>query len=662
MRRLIDLRKQYKAFGRGTLEFFPLRNPKVLALMRTHEEEKILVFINLSRFSQVVEISSPAFFGHVPEDIFSRNRFPVIKDTPYVLILGPYNYHLLLMSKAQEAEAPTAEYVCPELNVTGAWENVLKKAGLIQMERRVLPGYLKKTRWFRGKGQNISKLVIADTLTLPDDDTGFVLSFIETAYTEGQAETYLLPLHYLPLAAGEEILQEHPEAVIARLRVNNEEGILYDAMYSETFRSIIFGLISKRKRIEGPQGRSLSGRPGHSLAAILREKGPPLKSQVGKVEQSNTAIHYDESFFFKLYRRVEEGINPEVEMGRFLTEKNRFPHVAPLVGVLEYWQKGSEPVTIGILQGLVQNQGDAWGLTVDEVSEYVERVLASREDMKETPRLPADIYDVDHTSLSPKMQELMGGFFLEMVPLLGQRTAQLHVALSSPNKYPAFTTEPFSIFNQRSRFQSMRNRVRSVLDLLNKNMKNFPEEIRLEALILLGREQEIIKHLGKFISRRFPAVKTRIHGDYHLGQVLYTGKDFVIIDFEGEPARSMRERRIKDSPLRDVAGMIYSFQYAAYAVLVQHAHIRTEDIGFLEPWVEAWYRHVAGTFLNAYLANAKGAQFIPTAKADVQVILDAYILDKAIHDLGYEINNRPGWLLIPLRGIQRLLKETGAAG
>ncbi|WP_279384535.1 hypothetical protein [Geotalea toluenoxydans] len=178
---------------------------------------------------------------------------------------------------------------------------------------------------------------------------------------------------------------------------------------------------------------------------------------------------------------------------------------------------------------------------------------------------------------------------------------------------------------------------------------------------MLLLEQEIIKKLGKFTGRRFSAMKTRIHGDYHLGQVLYTGQDFIIIDFEGEPARSMRERRIKDSPLRDVAGMINSFQYAAYAVLVQHAHIRTEDIPFLEPWAEAWYRYVAGTFLHAYLQNVKGAQFIPTLEADVQTILDIYILDKAIHDLGYEINNRPDWLLIPLRAILRLMKNAEPA-
>jgi maltose alpha-D-glucosyltransferase/alpha-amylase len=659
MRRLIDLRKQYKAFSRGTLEFIRLRNPKVIAMLRRFEEETILIFINLSRYSQVIEITSSQFLGHVPEDMFSRNRFPVIKDTPYVLILGPYNYHLLLMSKAQETEAPTAEYVCPELSVSGSWDNLLKRSGLAQMERRVLPGYLRKTRWFRAKGQTISKLVIGDTLPIPADATSFVISFIETAYTEGQAETYLLPLHYLPLADGEDIIQEHPEAVIARLKVNNEEGILYDAMYSATFRSIIFGLIAGRKHLEGPEGRILSGRPGHSFAPLFRERQVPLQSMVGKVEQSNTAVHYNESFFFKLYRRVEEGVNPEVEIGRFLTEKNRFGHVAPLVGVLEYWQKGTEPLTLGIMQGLVENQGDAWGLTMDEVTEYVERVLASKEDMRVTPRLPATIYEVDQGALSPKMQELMGGFYLEMVPLLGKRTAQLHLALSSPSKYPAFTPEPFSVYNQRSRFQSMRNRMRTVFDLLRRNLKNLREDIRQEAEQLLALDQEILKQLGRFTGRRFSAMKTRIHGDYHLGQVLYTGKDFVIIDFEGEPARSMRERRIKDSPLRDVAGMINSFQYAAYAVLVQHATIRTEDIPFLEPWAEAWYRYMAGTFLHAYLENVKGATFIPAVQADVQTLLDIYILDKAIHDLGYEINNRPDWLLIPLRAIQRLLMKNG---
>lgn len=654
LRRMIDLRRRFKAFGRGSLEFIPLDNAKVLAFVRRFEEEALLVLVNLSRFSQAVEISRPRFAGYHPEDIISRNRFPVIKDTPYVVILGPHDYHLLLMQKGEEGDEATAEAGFPEVAVTGDWQNILAGKSMERLEQAVLPHYLKRCRWFGGKGRVMSRVAIGGILPVAANGSAVVLALIETAYADGSGETYLLPLHFLTITEAGRLQEEFPEAVIARLTCDAGEGILYDGTYNTGFQGALFDLIARRREVN-VKGRKLTGRPGQLFRRIMGDGTPPFASQIVKAEQSNISIRYGDTFFFKLFRRVEEGTHPEAELGRFLTEKVRFGQTAPLAGVLEYRRTGAEPMTFGILQGFVQNQGDAWALTLHEVTQYVDRVLAHRDETEEAPQFPPSLFNVDPALLPPQMQELLGGFFPEMATLLGRRTAEFHLALSSRSDDPAFAPEPFSLLYQHALYQSMRNRARRVISLLARNLAKLPEEMRGEAEQVAASEQTLLKQLEQLLDRKFSAMKTRIHGDFHLGQLLYTGNDFVIIDFEGEPARTMSERRMKSSPLRDAAGMIRSFHYAAHAAILQRASVRAGDVPLLEPWVEAWYRCIAGIFLQSYLKSVSGAPFMPKEREETEAMLNVYILDKGVYELGYELNNRPDWVMIPLRGIREIL-------
>jgi maltose alpha-D-glucosyltransferase/alpha-amylase len=242
------------------------------------------------------------------------------------------------------------------------------------------------------------------------------------------------------------------------------------------------------------------------------------------------------------------------------------------------------------------------------------------------------------------------------VKLLGQRTGELHLALASGPDDGVFAPEPFNAMAQRSVYQTMRALVRRTTELLGKKIDNLPEKFREEAREVLGAEKEILQREKRLLDRKTNAAKIRIHGDYHLGQVLYTGKDFIILDFEGEPARPLSERKLKRSPLRDVAGMMRSFQYAAYSALWQPA-MRNEDVPFLERWADMWYRHVSSVFLQSYLHTTASAVFIPKNSDDLQVMLEAYLLDKAIYEIGYELNNRPEWVVIPIRGIKHILKS-----
>ncbi|HBA87296.1 MAG TPA: maltose alpha-D-glucosyltransferase [Geobacter sp.] len=654
MKRMIDLRKRYKAFGWGTLEFIPLENPKVLAMVRSYEEQTILVLINLSRATQFVQVNMPRFVGFYPEEMFSRNRFPSIKDSPYGVIMGAYGYHLLLMMDGREKAAPRKEGVLEEVAVEGSWENVLKTSMLRQLEQSILPEYLKKARWFQGKSRNMVRFSVIEKLPVPVNQSSVIMTLLEVSYSEGAPETYLLPLHFIPMDGGGEVmLTGAPNAVICRLRVGEKPGLLYDGIFNSHFRWALFEMIWRRKAVRTDGGR-LIGRPAPGLAALMEGKEPPFTSQVGKSEQSNTSIVFEKSFFLKLYRRMEEGAHPEVELGRFLSGRARFEHVAPLAGALEYWRNGSESTAFALLQGFVPNQGDAWTFTLGEVGQFVDRVLAYREERKKSPG-PEVLPIGEAGEFSPALHDLIQGFYPEMVARIGKLTAELHLALSSRSDDPAFAPEPFALLYQRSVYQSMRSRAKKALELLRRSLPRIAVELCPEAEALLVLEPEVLAFLQRFTLRKFSAMKTRVHGDYHLGQLLYTGADFLIMDFEGEPVKSLSERRIKQSPLRDVAAMMRSFYYAAHAVLMQRTQVRDEDVAYVLPWVQAWYRYNSAVFLECYQKTVSGASFMPDKPEDVEVMLHTFMLDKAVYELGYELNNRPDWVSIPLRGIVELL-------
>jgi maltose alpha-D-glucosyltransferase/alpha-amylase len=282
---------------------------------------------------------------------------------------------------------------------------------------------------------------------------------------------------------------------------------------------------------------------------------------------------------------------------------------------------------------------------VDAVGRYYERVLERKADLQNENAPPGVLLD-----------ELIGGVYPEKVKLFGQRTGELHVALASCPDDPAFRPEPFNAMAQRSVYQTMRTTLRRTFILLGKKLPDLSRAFRDEAKEVLASEQEILAREKRLLDRRANAAKIRIHGDYHLGQLLYTGKDFVILDFEGEPARALSERKLKRSALRDVAGMMRSFQYAAYSALWQPA-MRKEDVPFLERWADLWYRQMSSVFLQSYLNTTTGAIFIPKNSEDLQIMLEAYLLDKAVYEIGYELNHRPTWVVIPIRGIKDILKS-----
>jgi maltose alpha-D-glucosyltransferase/alpha-amylase len=355
---------------------------------------------------------------------------------------------------------------------------------------------------------------------------------------------------------------------------------------------------------------------------------------------------FENKFFLKLYRKLEDGVNPDVEVTRHLTEKQKFQNVPAFGGMIEYRRAKGEPTVVCLLQAAVPNESDAWTLTLDAVGRFYERVLGRKGDLQDATKPTAAM-----------LEELIGGIYPQKAKLLGQRTGELHLALAAAADDRAFAPEPFNSFAQRSVFQNMRATTRKTFALLQKKLPDLPEAFRTEADQVLAAEDDILAQEQRILEQRGAATKIRIHGDYHLGQVLWTGKDFFILDFEGEPARALSERKLKRSALRDVAGMMRSFQYAAYSALWQPA-MRPEDIPFLERWADTWYRQMSSIFLQSYLKTVANAPFIPKDDDELQVLLEAYLLDKAVYEVGYELNNRPDWVVIPIRGIKHILQKS----
>ena len=654
MRRVISMRKRFRAFSRGTTEFLPVENGKVIVIIRRFEEETMLVVANLSRFAQVAELDLSAFAGQTPVEVFSRNPFPVIKpQAPYVFTLGSQDIYWFALQPVSNAVPGAAEYVPPLMVEFAGLEGLLDGVFTESFQNRILPAYLNTCRWFGGKARGIRVCRIAERFALGDAAPVQVL-LIDVTYFDGGIETYLLPLQSATGQAAAAVRQEAGQAVVARFieKESGLEGVVFDAVHDERFRADLFELISEQQSRRA-MGGLVGGFRGRALPADAETSSVP--SRVLNAEQSNTSIVYQNRWFLKLYRRIEEGINPDAEILRFLSERGQFENVPPLGGSIEYRRPRGATRVLGLLLGFVPNEGDLWTRSLDSLGRYYERVLEVRPDPAAIP--PPALF-APTESPGEFLKGLIGGVHPERVRQLGDCTARMHMALAGDDTEADFAPELFTQHYQRSVYQSMRAALRRTIGGLQQRNPAVDEEGRKLVLDFIASEKAILSCYSILLSKSIHCSKIRTHGDFHLGQVLNTGKDFVVIDFEGEPTRPLSERKMKRCALRDVAGMIRSFHYAAHTALSLHQQtVRPEDVPLLEPWGDHWAAWISSVYLRSYLETAAGAVFVPDRPEDVETLIDAFLLEKAVYEVNYELNNRPKWLAIPLRGIQQILKE-----
>jgi maltose alpha-D-glucosyltransferase/alpha-amylase len=663
MKRLIAMRKRYKAFGRGTLEFLYPDNHRVLAFLRRYQDEIILVIANLSRFVQYAGLDLSAFKGTAPVEVFGRAQFPPIGDTPYFLTLGPHSFYWFLLTPVGAVHERSGSQGAPmQLTVQGQWANVFSGRARAALEDRLV-SYVQSQRWFGGKARQIKSATFREIIPMSFDSMDASITQIQIDYTEEDPEVYVLPLAFATAERADQICETSPNTVLARITVRDKAGektgCLYDAVFDKVFCKSLVEMIARRRQLRGAAGDFVAV-PVRAMRDGSLDSVSTLEVASMRAEQSNSSIVFGDQLILKLFRRTETGINPDVEVGCFLTERVGFPNTPRVAGSIEYRTKRGEVAAVGILQKFVPNEGDAWRQALDALSQYFERAVTRPSDeLKQLLQPEPFVQQLESVNIPPVAGELVGPYF-ENIKLLGQRTAELHVALASQTDDLNFAAEPFSVLYQRSLYQSMRNLAGQNFQLLKNNLKSLRGMMLDEGLKILDRQDEVFNHFRTLVSRKITAKRTRIHGDFHLGQVLYTGKDYVIIDFEGEPARPLTERRIKRTPLRDVAGMLRSFHYAAYTTLFGHlgsAAVRPEDLAVMEQWARIWNVWICSTYLKSYLHHAEPGEFLPQSRDELNILLDVCLLEKALYELGYELNNRPDWLRIPFAGLQQLLQS-----
>ncbi|HEV7515003.1 MAG TPA: putative maltokinase, partial [Thermoanaerobaculia bacterium] len=562
------------------------------------------------------------------------------------------------------------------LPVDDAWEGLLEENGRARLAA-ILPELLATRPWFGGfggfggKGRTLRAVRVQEVVRFDEDeglaDAAVLLLAVE--YAQGEPETYALPLAF---ASGERaaLLRERlPQALVARIE-GEDEGVLFDALADPDFATGLLEAIARRRRFRGEDERELVAFPTAAFRRLANAANgantthatpvTALAPTLHEGEQSNSSLIYGDRFVLKLFRRLDPGINPDLEIGRFLTEEAAFPHTAPVAGGIELRRDGEEPLTLAILHGFVPNEGDAWTYTLDALGRYVERALA--EGGTHAPALPhGSILDSAERDLPAATYQRMGTY-LPSAQLLGERTAELHLALASRPDRPGFEHEPFSLLYQRSLYESIRTAASRNFQLLEQRLGQLPDDAaHLARQVLAGRDR-LAERLAGLLTAKISGVRIRIHGDYHLGQVLYTGRDFVILDFEGEPARPLSERRLTRSPLRDVAGMLRSFHCAAHAAFLAEAErgvVQGPALQALSGWLHFWERSAAAAFLGAYLARSRAgsALYLPPTRPELSLLLDVFLLEKAVHELGTELNHRPDWVGVPLAGILQVLGE-----
>ena len=621
MKRMLALRKRYHLFGRGGLEFLHPENRRVLAYLRSDERRSVLIVANLSRFPQYVELDLSRFKGLEPLELFGQTRFPPIGELPYLLTLGPNAVYWLAIEGARDEPSEIVNLGTPVIEGSGSIDALVTGRARPEFERalaRFLPG----RRWFAGKARTIRNVGITDCVPLTGgrSSMGARVLIVKVEFGDGEAEIYSVPLALVEGERAENLLVDAPRSVVTRIYRRGDSAVIAEGLTDPEVCRAFLDVIRGRRTLKGSSGGRLAGRPTPVLRASLGGQEPPEPS-IFRAEQSNTSVIFGQSLIMKFFRKVESGVNPDLELGIFLGERSPYANTPSVAGSLEYSGDGIHPATLAIVHEFVPNEGDAWQYTLDALGRFYEQALTEGV-QQGIPAPDGQAGELIERALAP-IPEAVGalvGSYIQSAQLLGTRVAELHAALAADTMDDGFTPEPFTPHYQRSVYQSMRNLTARATQMLRGELPSLDGRARDDAEALLADEQDLLSRFSRLTAGPLNAKRIRCHGDLHLGQVLFTGRDFMIIDFEGEPARSLSDRRVKRSPLRDVAGLLRSFRYASYASLLDQSargliEPDSDAARHLETWGRSWSDAVGAAFLGSYLAASDGAEWMPSRAA-----------------------------------------------
>jgi len=650
-RRLIATRRRFQCFGRGSITFLEPGNRKILAFLREYGEEAVLCVANLARVPQAVELDLARFAGRVPVELFGGESFPPVGKLPYLVTLAGHGY--MAFRLATDAKPPgwheehLATRRLPVVVLAPVWKEMLER-GMSdpdltklfphitkdRLRDEVLGPYLRGRRWFAAKSERITAFRPRLLAPWKTPTATWHIMLLDTVLESAPTQRYFLPIALDWETREHDPLQRYEAFTITKLRHKDRVGIAYAAFADPRFaRDIAAAMLAGTEVDLGPAKlRFSSSALFTALAAAIDEE-----ARTPALEQSNTAVFFGNKLFLKAYRRLRDGVNPELEMGRFLTEVSPYPNIAPVVGALEYVpHDGSEPVTLAVMQKFVENQGDLWTVAL----EHLKRLLSG----------PA-------AGPQAAAESAAAGFHLGRMEHLGRRVAEMHQALGKTTGSPAFDPEPVT----GSDIRDWGRRALAEVDAALAALGDSEHGVRLKAI-----REKIAQRVAPeaapaaIVGGPSSFMKTRFHGDLHLGQVLVAQDDFILVDFEGEPERPLERRREKSSVLRDVAGMIRSFSYAAHAAGRQAQHEQATVAASAEGLARAladWERDATRHFLEGYMKAMAGSASLPADEDTVAQLLELFLIEKAAYELRYEIANRPDWVEIPMRGLLGLVER-----
>jgi len=642
MRRMLAVRKRHCAFGSGTIRFLDPGNRKILAYIREDPDETLLCIANLSRAAQAVELDLSSFKGCLPVELFHGQSFPPIGDLPYLFTLSDYAFYWFTLVEDYShvprwhEELPEPMLAFATLVMRDSWRDLLAGQNLAVLEGNILKNYLPKQRWFSAK-DSVSQhypLVLWGALEKTPQEA-MMLLLVSSSEQE-------VDFHFLPLSIswGETLIQPTSPLLpfaLAKVRKGPHIGVLHDALAGDRFGLGVLDAMLRGKKLKVGDRGFIHFTSTHYLHELDWSQSIAIKRLM--VEQSNSSMLLDDKAILKIYRHPALGENPEVEMALFLTEMVPFANIPPILGIMEY-QDEHKTITLGLMSRYIENQGDGWSYVVDNLERDMELLHMMH---------PAEIE-------TPDEEEVYASLVADM-RLLGERTGQMHQALAgAPQDLPGFAPEPVTSEDIQSWKEDIHAQINDTAAVVQ-NDKHWPDKLKISGEQFIRNIPIMHDRIDALLASGAPGwLKTRVHGDYHLGQVLIAHDDFYVVDFEGEPASSMQKRRQKHIPLKDVAGMLRSFDYAGATVL----HQLREQISGSEETLASRIRHWGMLASSAFISGYQSAAGFRLDAGQIAVfnnLLSAFLLEKALYEVRYEAANRPDWLFLPLEGLRRLLSE-----
>jgi maltose alpha-D-glucosyltransferase/alpha-amylase len=641
MKRVIRMRKRYKAFGRGSIKFLEPANRKILAFIREYRNEKILIVVNLSRFAQAVELDLEDLEGFVPLEVFSRNRFPVIQKSQYVITLGPHGYYWFELKEGKEKlliDEPIDFSVVLQVK---KWDQLFRNNKKDALESTILPAYITKRQWFTGDKKGFESVSISESIGISYKNRSYNLLLLEVKYFEGLPEFYFMPVCYASEMEERELIEYHPQSIICRVQLGQSTGVLVDPLYTEHFRQFLFDMVLRNKKLDIDSSKILF-HSRNNLKQLIKDNPDELKSsKLMESAETNTVILYGNKVILKIYRLIDYSSSRDVEISRFLSEQLKFGQVPEFYGTIEFAKSKSYPSTLGIAQRYIPDATTATELIADGFQRYYENMTSVGPKGK-LPRLKGSLKNpASFDELTFDAQKILGGAYLEHVLLLGQRTAEMHKALSYAQDEKDFKYEEFSLHYQKSLYSGLKTLIRTTIKGLEKKLGIFTAETRKEVIEFFQYEDILDKSFKRIAGEKLACMKIRIHGHYHLSRILFTGNDFIITGFEGDLSFSYLSKKVKKSALRDLATLIYSVHRISQMTAINNQ--------FDEKYPIRWFHYISGFLIKSYLENVEGTPFVPADRNQFNNLLEIFLLERGLNELNRELDKRPDHAVVPIR-------------